>query len=256
MDKITDAAQKIMDGIDPYVGNFFILETFKTAFDNFYTNVLAPAGAIGGLIADYTYGESTELTYEGEVAWSSCSSETGEDGIYDVLEEYIPSDDDTDTPGPVAEWSTVGPWSHKFGTNYGTTDVTAMEDSFGMISTAFSYLDAFSEDHDWSDRPSLGKKLVGYYYVGVHEDHSALEDEGVPAWSDGDIALGYYWYISTATPTTFGGALGKATIYLYKATADLAGSGHTSFTDYVEEQMDIGSETSATYWADGYGPDD
>jgi len=87
MDKITDAAQKIMDGIDPYAGNFFILDTFKTAFDNFYTDALSPASPIGIQITThrssatlYTYS-NTEHTYEGEVLWDSSSSETGEDSI-------------------------------------------------------------------------------------------------------------------------------------------------------------------------------
>jgi len=86
MDKITDAAQKIMDGIDPYVGNFFILETFKTAFDALYADALFPHIDGDGVIAAYTYGESTELTYEGEVAWDSGSSASYPDDIYDFVE--------------------------------------------------------------------------------------------------------------------------------------------------------------------------
>ena len=108
MDKITDAAQKIMDGIDPYVGNFFILETFKTAFDALYTAALSPTSDLGKLIVEYEDDETptyvnTELTYEGEVAWDSGSSASDPDDIYNNVDP-----DDTSDTSPALVGAATG----------------------------------------------------------------------------------------------------------------------------------------------------
>jgi len=127
MDKITDAAQKIMDGIDPYVGNFFILETFKTAFDKFYTNVLAPDGYIGGLIAGYeaddtsTY-DTIELTYEGEVAWDSGSSASYPDDIYDFVEPAPEPEEDEEEEDEGWTLGYTGDGENKISISYDWSD--------------------------------------------------------------------------------------------------------------------------------------
>jgi len=253
MDKITDAAQRIMDGIDPYVGNFFILEAFKSAFDDFYTDALSPTSDLGNQVETHEKGfpnpdgtyDTTDHTYEGTVSYT--------DSIYDVVEEAAvePGAPVVSSTSPSA-WSSQGPWHINFGSNYYGSEKETIEDGFGMVATAWDDLDAFLEDNDRGKLPEPGTRLIGWYYVGAWGSISAFEtDNDVEGWGPGDArgvdispALGYYWFIST-DPTT-----GDGTIYLYKATADLVGYGHASFTSYIEEQMG-----SAAYeWADGYTP--
>lgn len=268
MDKITAAAQKIMDGLDPYVGNFFILETFKTAFDNFYTNVLAPDGDIGGIISarlaqlGFTGEEDPQtgtdevapvydtivLTYEGEVAWSSCSSETGEDGIYDVVEAYevtgateaVASELSgiglTEIPGPeeaVAAWTAGGSYTHDFGVGYNDRDTSYhydyLQDAFpgtfgsGMLAwgesgTPFTEIVDFTEDHD----SGWGKSIYQRFTTPTE---------------DGTSWVSYHIMVSEHE--------GKVRVREYKCPSDASGCWDQAIADdrlYDEEWEDERSE--------------
>jgi len=103
IDKISAEAQKIIDGIDPYTGNLSVLATFWTTFNDFYTNVLSDSGEIGSLVDDAGIDALT-LEFDGTVPYDSCSSETGCDGIYAIVEEVVEEDGDDEDES--IDWDT------------------------------------------------------------------------------------------------------------------------------------------------------
>jgi len=107
IDKISAEAQKIIDGIDPYTGNLFVLETFWTTFDDFYTNVLSDSGEIGSLVDDAGIDALT-LEFDGTVPYDSSSSEAGCDGIYAIVEEVVEEvvEEDGDDEDESIDWDT------------------------------------------------------------------------------------------------------------------------------------------------------
>ena len=84
-ERILEAAQKIMDGIDPYTGNYGVLELFVDAFNDFYNVVYdSTSGTVGTVLTDVITA-SDDKTFEGTVSYSSAGSHGDEDDIYGVV---------------------------------------------------------------------------------------------------------------------------------------------------------------------------